>query len=61
MGEVFLAEDTKLDRSAALRLPPEEVAAGPFPRRKRFLAEASVRTINEVGETVDGQSFIAME
>lgn len=69
MGEVFLAEDTKLDRSVALKLLPKEVAADPS-RRKRFLAEAkaasalnhsSVCTIYEVGETSDGQPFIAME
>jgi serine/threonine protein kinase len=58
MGEVFLAEDTKLDRSVALKLLPKEVAADAS-RRKRFLAEAkaasalnhsSVCTIYEVVE-----------
>src|SRR5512144_3195296 len=69
MGEVFLAEDTKLERSVALKLLPKEVAADAS-RRKRFLTEAkaasalnhsSVCTIYEVGETPGGQPFIAME
>ena len=69
MGEVFLAEDTKLDRPVALKLLPKEVAEDAT-RRKRFLAEAkaasalnhaSVCTIYEAGETADGQPFLAME
>jgi serine/threonine-protein kinase len=69
MGEVFLAEDTKLDRPVALKLLPKGVAEDAS-RRKRFLAEAkaasalnhsSVCTIYEVGETPEGQPFIAME
>lgn len=69
MGEVFLAEDTKLDRSVALKLLPKE-ASEDGSRRRRFLTEAkmasslnhsSVCTIYEVGETSEGQPFIAME
>jgi serine/threonine protein kinase len=36
MGEVFLAEDTRLDRKAAIKFLPAEMAADPE-RRQRFL------------------------
>ena len=39
MGEVFLAEDTKLQRRVALKVLPEEMAADPD-RRTRFEREA---------------------
>jgi eukaryotic-like serine/threonine-protein kinase len=68
MGEVFLAEDTSLQRKVALKfLPPamqQDATA-----RKRFIREARsaaaldhpyICHINEVGET-DGHGFIVME
>lgn len=69
MGEVFLAEDTRLERKAAIKFLPAELAAVPE-RRQRFLSEARaasalnhphVCTVYDVGETEDGQPFIAME
>jgi serine/threonine protein kinase len=69
MGEVFLAEDTRLQRKAAIKFLPAEFAADPVPRQ-RFLNEARaasalnhphVCVIYDVGETADGLPFIAME
>ncbi len=69
MGEVFLAEDTRLDRKVALKLLPTEVARDPV-RRQRFMTEAkaasalnhpNVCVVHEVGETEDGRLFITME
>lgn len=69
MGEVFLAEDTRLGRKAAIKLLPLEVAAD-SERRQRFLKEARaasalnhprVCTVYDVGETDAGLPFIAME
>ncbi len=50
MGEVFLAQDTTLDRKVALKFLPEEMQADPT-ARKRFLAvgsccNSSVRNFN---------------
>ncbi|MEE8325423.1 MAG: protein kinase, partial [candidate division NC10 bacterium] len=68
MGEVFLAQDTSLDRKVALKFLPEEMQGDPT-ARKRFLREAKsaaaldhpyICHIHEVGE-VEGKSFIAME
>src|SRR5688572_21914031 len=44
MGEVFLAEDTKLGRSAAIKLIRPEVAANQE-RKKRFLREARAAAV----------------
>jgi serine/threonine protein kinase len=69
MGEVFLAEDTRLERQAAIKFLPTEPAADPV-RRQRFLNEARaasalnhphVCVVYDVGETADGLPFIAME
>ncbi len=68
MGEVFLAEDTKLGRSAAIKLIRPDPASNQE-RKKRFLREAraaavlshpGIATIYEVGED-SGTDFIAME
>jgi len=68
MGEVYLAEDTKLGRTAAIKMIRPELASN-TERRLRFLREAraaarlnhpGIATIYEVGED-QGTSFIAME
>lgn len=69
MGEVFLAEDTRLERKAAIKFLPPEMAADPE-RRKRFFSEAKaasslnhphVCVVYDVGETEEGLPYIAME
>src|SRR5215510_2762982 len=68
MGEVYLAEDTKLDRKVALKILPVEVAARDD-RMRRFVQEAkaisalnhpNILTIYEIDETDSGH-FIATE
>jgi len=68
MGEVYLAEDTRLERRVALKVVAEELVADEGARR-RLVREARlastlnhphVCTIYEVGEA-DGQTYIAME
>jgi serine/threonine protein kinase len=69
MGEVFLAEDTRLGRQAAVKFLPADLASDPE-RRQRFFTEAKaasalnhphVCVVYDVGETEDGLPFIAME
>jgi serine/threonine protein kinase len=69
MGEVFLAEDTRLERKAAIKFLPAETASDPA-LRQRFLREAKaasalnhphVCVVYDVGESDDGAPFIAME
>jgi Tol biopolymer transport system component len=68
MGEVFLAEDTRLGRKVALKLLPEGLLSDPEIRR-RFSQEAravsalnhpQIVTIYDVG-SADQRDFIAME
>ena len=68
MGEVYLAEDTRLDRTVALKILPADVASNK-PRMQRFKQEAklasslnqpNILTIFEFGDT-DSLHFIASE
>jgi len=68
MGEVYLAQDTKLDRKVAIKLLPESLVADEQ-ARKRLVREAqaaakldhpNICSIHEVGEE-DGRSFIVMQ
>src|SRR3984893_5455930 len=68
MGEVYLAEDTRLHRKVALKILPADLATNKD-RMRRFVQEAkaaaalnhpNIAHIYEIGEA-DGTNFIAME
>ncbi|HUE82499.1 MAG TPA: serine/threonine-protein kinase, partial [Pyrinomonadaceae bacterium] len=68
MGEVYLAQDTKLDRKVAIKFLHEEFSKD-ADKLNRFVQEAkaasalnhpNILTIHEIGE-VDGKNYIATE
>src|SRR6266436_4704709 len=68
MGEVYLAQDTNLDRKVALKILPDDVATNQT-RMRRFVQEAkaasalnhpNIITIHEIG-TIGASHFIATE
>jgi eukaryotic-like serine/threonine-protein kinase len=69
MGVVYKAHDITLDRTVALKFLPPSLTSSPG-EKERFYHEArsaaalthqNIAVVHEIGETTDGQLFIAME
>src|SRR5580765_5174371 len=68
MGEVFLAEDSRLERRVAVKVLPESIQADHVARerlRREALAAAAldhpfICKVHEIGDA-DGRTFIVME
>ena len=68
MGEVYKARDTRLDRSVAIKILPEHLAADPefrarFEREARAISQLThphICTLHDVGED-GGTAFLVME
>src|ERR1700756_164883 len=68
MGEVYRARDTRLDRTVAVKILPQELSSDPI-RKQRFEREAKtisslnhphICTLHDVGSQ-DGISYLVME
>ncbi len=68
MGDVFLAEDTKLERNVALKFLPPELSRD-ADAKARFVHEAraasaldhpNVCTVHDIGEDAEGRMFMVM-
>jgi serine/threonine protein kinase len=69
MGVVYKAEDTKLNRTVALKFLPPSLTTDPD-AKERFIHEAqaastlqhnNICTVHDIDQTDDGQMFIAMD
>jgi eukaryotic-like serine/threonine-protein kinase len=68
MGEVYRARDSRLDRTVAIKILPEHLAADPsfkarFEREARAVSALShphICTLHDIGEQ-DGMLFLVME
>ncbi len=68
MGEVFLAEDSRLGRNVALKFLPPELSRDPD-AKARFIHEAraasaldhpNICTVHDIGEDAEGRMFMVM-
>ena len=68
MGEVYLARDTRLDRTVAVKILPEHLSSNPeaklrFEREARAISSLNhphICTLHDVG-TQDGIAYLVME